>query len=210
MQQLVTPNVSINTNKLANCLWWVQQTVGAVHAFNSAIDEWEANLDNHAGSPPSGLWVPIFLTMRGVPAGHVCWSAPDGSVYSTSSSTSLVPVHHNSIDALNKYYGGKLTYLGWSEIVSNIRIVKGESMATFEMLQQLSQTVLLRPTPVTRAWYDANPAERNMTVEQVVNAWQGSQEAKDNRFKAWDYDRLAKEKSITTEPLVKGKVYEVK
>ena len=134
MQQLVTPNVSIATIDFGMCLWWVQQTVGAVHAFNTAIDEWNANLDNHAGNPPSGLWVPIFLTMRGVPAGHVCWSAPDLSVYSTSSSTSLTPVHHASIAALNQYYGGKLTLLGWSEIVSNIRIVKEASMPSITEL----------------------------------------------------------------------------
>lgn len=211
MRQLVTPNVSINTIDFGMCLWWVQQTVGAVHAFNTALDEWNANLDNHAGSPPS-LWVPIFFTIKGNPAGHVCWSAPDGSVYSTSSSTSLTPVHHASIDALNQYYGGRLTYLGWSEIVSNIRIVKENEMISFGMLQQLSHAVLGRREPVTKAWYDSNPAERNMTTDQVLDVWIPSQEAKDFRYKAWDYDRLAKSKvaPVVTEPLVKGKLYEVK
>ena len=65
---------------------------------------------------------------------------------------------------------------------------------TFEQLQQLSQAILGRKEPVTRAWYDKNPAEKDMTLAQVVDIWTPSQEAKDFRFKGWDYDRLVKEK----------------
>ena len=145
MQQLVIPDVSINTNKLNNCLWWVQQTVGAIHQYPTAMAEWNADLNNHDGTPPSGYWLPIFFTMVGVPAGHVCWIAPDGSVYSTSSATSLTPVHHASIDALIKYYGGKLTLLGWSEWVSNIRIVEREDMVTNESCYNAFNGILMRP-----------------------------------------------------------------
>lgn len=64
---------------------------------------------------------------------------------------------------------------------------------SFNQLQQMSHAVLGRRTPVTQEWYDSNPPERNMTTDQVLNSWIPSTEAKNFRYKAWDYDRLAKE-----------------
>ena len=122
-KQYKKPNVSVHTIKLGYCLWWVQQAFGTPHRFNAAIDEWKANTLNHKEKPPKGLWTPIFFTMRGVPAGHVAISAPDGSIYSTSSPHSLVPVHHKNMQDLLNYYGGKLTYLGWSEDIGGERVV---------------------------------------------------------------------------------------
>lgn len=64
---------------------------------------------------------------------------------------------------------------------------------TFNQLQQMSHAVLGRTTPVTKEWYDSNPPERSMTTDQVLDSWIPSEEAKNFRYKAWDYDRLAAE-----------------
>lgn len=80
-----------------------------------------------------------------------------------------------------------------------------DKIASFEWLQNASQFLLGRKTPVDRAWYNSNPAERSMTESQVYNIWTNSQEAKDFRFKGWDYDRLVKEGSGDATPLKPGK-----
>jgi LysM repeat protein len=122
-KQLRKPDVGIKTTAIGWCLWWVQQAFRANHIYALAIQEWNANSYNH-GDVPKGLWVPIFFKMRGVPAGHVAILAPDRSVYSTSSPYTRYPIHHSSIATLNSYYGGKLTYLGWSEDIGGVRVVK--------------------------------------------------------------------------------------
>lgn len=90
-------------------------------------------------------------------------------------------------------------YTSWRPVKPKFYRLKtykeGNSMqpTTFNQLQQMSHAVLGRTTPVTKAWYDANPAERNLTTDQVLDRWIPSDEAKNFRYKAWDYDRLAKE-----------------
>ena len=82
-----------------------------------------------------------------------------------------------------------------------------EAVVTFEELQQLSQTVLGRKEPITRQWYDSNPPERSMTFKQVHDTWASSEEAKNFRFKAWDYDRLVSDSGYVqiTEPIFRKK-----
>ena len=69
---------------------------------------------------------------------------------------------------------------------------KGEAMADFEVLQQMSHSILGRTVPVTKEWYDKS-AEKDQQLRQVVLNWTGSPEAQAFRRKGWDYDRLAKE-----------------
>lgn len=70
---------------------------------------------------------------------------------------------------------------------------EGNIMADFEVLQQMSHSILGRRVPVTREWYDNQSAEKNQELRTVVLNWTASDEAKAFRNKAWDYDRLAKE-----------------
>jgi len=122
-KQLKYPNIGTRTKDIGWCLWWVQEAFKTAHKFPRAIDEWNANTYNHAGLPPKGVWAPGFAAMKGVPAGHVFIIAPDGSVYSTSSPHTLNPIHHKDFNAMNNYYGGRLTYLGWSEDIGGQRLV---------------------------------------------------------------------------------------
>lgn len=122
-KQLKHPNVAVSTKAIGWCLWWVQEAFKTPHVFPRAIDEWNANTFNHVGQPPRGVFVPVFFTMKGVPAGHVAIAAPDGSIYSTSSPHSLTPVHHQNLQDILRYYGGQLSYLGWSEDIGGVRVV---------------------------------------------------------------------------------------
>lgn len=83
---------------------------------------------------------------------------------------------------INGTYVDPMNYIG-----------KGETMTTFNQLQQMSHAVLGRITPVTKEWYDSNPPEKFMTTDQVLDSWIPSQEAQNFRYKGWDYDRLVKE-----------------
>lgn len=205
-EQVLTPNPNIPC-KPGWCLEYVQNAFGTGHGDPDAITQWK-HTKQHADRNFPKLWIPIFFTMKNVPEGHVAILAPDGSVWSSSHPTATTPVHHSSISALESYYGGRLGFLGWGETLNNKPVIKGESMASFEMLQQLSQAVLGRKEPVTRAWYDSNPAERSMTTEQVLDSWIPSQEAKDFRFKAWDYDKVVANQPNLT--ILKPGKYEVK
>ncbi len=123
MKQLKKPNVSVKTKAIGWCLWWAQEAYKVPHLYPSATAQWKEARIKHTGKPPKGVFVPVFFSMKGVPAGHVAISAPDGSIYSTSSPHSLTPVHHKDMADLLRYYGGKLTYLGWSEDLGGVKVV---------------------------------------------------------------------------------------
>lgn len=170
-----------------------------VGPFPSAKAAWDANYGDgrHPGEqPPKGVAVPVYFTLGSTPAGHVAISMPDGTVLSSTQGGwhSAGTVHPNLQDLINVYakYNNGCTYLGWSEYAGKAQVVKGSDMdqkITFEEAEELSQTVLLRPVPVTRAWFDKS-AEKNMTFRQVYDFWKSSEEAKNARFKVWDYDKL--------------------
>lgn len=81
--------------------------------------------------------------------------------------------------------------------------------ATFEEAQQLSQTTLLRPVPMSREEWDKYHAGANRTYQQLNQDWASTQEAKDQRYKCWDYDPMVKRLTaqadsgytVVTEPL---------
>jgi hypothetical protein len=73
---------------------------------------------------PEGCAVPVWFALEYEPAGHVALLMPDWSVYSTSDDAT-VPHHHPSLDDLIAYYWrNPLTYLGWSEDISGVRVVE--------------------------------------------------------------------------------------
>jgi hypothetical protein len=126
MIQLVTPNPNIPC-KPGWCLQYVRQAFGAPIVEPTATAGW-ANADyKHADwNFPPGCWVPVWFHMDTEPAGHVVLRAPDGSVYSTSHPTSTTPTHHPNMAHLFQAYAryNPLTYLGWSEDISGVRVVQ--------------------------------------------------------------------------------------
>lgn len=84
-----------------------------------------------------------------------------------------------------------------AEWLSQNHILTVEQFASFEDAVDMSQTVLLRSIPMGREEWNKYHAPAKRTFRQLYRDWAGSQEAKDARFKVWDYDRLAKEKAGT-------------
>lgn len=122
--QLVTPNPNIPCTP-GWCLMYVRQTFRAPAVEPDATTAWNNTQYKHRDMNfPDGCYVPIWFSHSQTPAGHVALLCPDGSVYSSSSATSTTPTHHTSIAKLMSYYGGTLTYLGWSEDISLVRVVK--------------------------------------------------------------------------------------
>lgn len=130
-QQLVTPNPDIPCWP-GMCLQYVRQAFDAPLVEPTATEGWNRAKYRHTDyNFPSGVWIPLWFAIPGIPAGHVALMAPDGSVYSTSDNSNT-PHHHPSLDHLIWYYGPRvepqyqleLQYLGWSEDISRVRVVQ--------------------------------------------------------------------------------------
>ena len=126
--QLVLPNPDIPCQP-GWCLQYVRQTFGAPIVEPTATAGWNNAEFKHTDTDfPAGCYVPVWFSLATEPAGHVALMCPDGSVYSTSDN-STVPHHHPSLDDLIAYYWrNPLTYLGWSEDISNVRVVADASL----------------------------------------------------------------------------------
>lgn len=102
--------------------------------YPSAMSAWNANVGggNHPNEqPPAGVYAPVYFTLGNVPAGHVAYTRPDGTVVSSTqggyhSAGFIHPNLQHLIDTYsNPAYGnGKCTYLGWKEFVGNARVIK--------------------------------------------------------------------------------------
>ena len=127
-KQTITPNPNIECRP-GWCLEYVRKTFGQPVRYGEAIQAWNASPAKHRDTAfPPGVAVPLWFTVRGVPAGHVALRMADGSVYSTSDN-STVPHHHPNLADLLAYYarGGvdarTLTYLGWTEDIAGVPVV---------------------------------------------------------------------------------------
>lgn len=131
-KQSIAPNPNISCSP-GWCLEYVRRTFGLGVVNPTAISAWNASRTQHRDMNfPSGVWVPLWFQVRGVPEGHVVLRAPDGSIYSTSDN-STVPHHHASLADLLAYYarGGvnarTLTFLGWTEDVQGTPVLHWEA-----------------------------------------------------------------------------------
>lgn len=62
----------------------------------------------------------------------------------------------------------------------------------YPFVANASQIILGRGKPVTQEWFN-NSVEKTWTKQQLYDLWKDSEEARNFRFKGWDYDRLRKE-----------------
>jgi len=131
--QLVTPNPNIPCEP-GWCLKYVRQAFGAPAVEPSATAGWHnAKFKHEDYNFPNDVWVPLWFSIDTIPEGHVVLRAPDGRIYSTSTPGNTPYVHPN-LEHLIWYYGPRvepqyqltLRYLGWSEDISNVRVVINE------------------------------------------------------------------------------------
>lgn len=88
-------------------------------------------------------------------------------------------------------------------LVSKGQVINGEPMdkeATYEFTANASQFVLLRRIPMDENEYKTY--HRGSTESEVYERFATSQEAKDNRYKAWDYDKLVERNSSLASEII--------
>lgn len=164
-KQLVAPNPNIWCRP-GWCLEYVRSSFGLPIVEPSATKGWEnAEFKHEDYDFPEGVWVPLWFSIDTIPEGHVVLRAPDGRIYSTSTNANSAYVHPN-LEHLIWFYGPRvepqyqltLRYLGWSEDISNVRVVENvseeEDMGTVEKftpeaLEQLASAVMGKEIP----WY---------------------------------------------------------
>jgi len=114
----------------------------------------------------------VWFSLAKEPAGHVALMAPDGSVYSTSDD-STVPHHHPSLQDLIAYYWrNPLTYLGWSEDISGVRVVQGDGTINVQSITTTPISSTSSQEDFMGGLIDAQQAEDivNAVVQRVVAA----------------------------------------
>ncbi len=179
--QLITPNPDVPCTP-GLCLVYVQSTFNIGAKYPSAIAAWNASQTQHTDYDfPDNVWVAVWFSLSNNEFGHVALRAPDGSIYSSSHPTSTTPTHHDSLIALELYYGGRLQYLGWTEDVEDVKVI-GETM-TNEQATYLAQRIGLlagmSETEITANWLDYHAtnitADPNYAAALAKQLYDGSQ-----------------------------------
>lgn len=121
--QLITPNPEISCRP-GWCLEYVRETFNLPAKYPSATASWEASEYKHTDKEfPDNVSVPVWYSLGDEPDGHVALRQPDGTVWSASHPTDTTPVHHESMQDIETYYGGRLGYLGWTEDLSGELVI---------------------------------------------------------------------------------------
>lgn len=121
--QWIVPNPSISCNP-GLCLVYVRETFNIGPKYPTARTGWESSMYKHENKRfPPDVWVPIWFLVSDNAAGHVALRQPDGTVWSASHPTDASPIHHESIEDLERYYSGRLHYLGWTEDIEGVQVV---------------------------------------------------------------------------------------
>lgn len=125
-KQDISPNVNIACRP-GWCEEYTRKAFGQPAKFPTATAAWEGNEDKHPGDRRQpGVAVPVYWSVAGEPAGHVAVWMPDGSVWSASHPTSTSPVRFANLEAIERYYSGRLGYRGWGGFVSHARVAHYE------------------------------------------------------------------------------------
>lgn len=121
--QVTTPNPDIPCTP-GWCLVYVRETFGIGPKYPTATAGWQASTTKHTDQNFPNAWVPVWFSLKDEPAGHVALRQPDGSIWSSSHPTKKRPIQHKSLEDIESYYGGRLTYLGWTEDIEGRPIVQ--------------------------------------------------------------------------------------
>lgn len=129
-KQDITPNVQIACRP-GWCEQYVRQAFHQPAKYATATAAWLGQEDKHTDrNHPSGVAVAAYWALDDEPAGHVAVWNSDGSVWSASHPTSTSPMRFSSLEAIERYYGGRLKWRGWGTFVSHARVAHWEEPST--------------------------------------------------------------------------------
>lgn len=129
MIQLVSPNLSI-VGQIGYCLSYARQCFGAAAVEPNAWVAWNNTKFKHTDALPADVCVPMWYSyvLNGENLGHVTINVPGQGIYSSPWKSSQTHAVLSSIAQVEQIYGVK--YVGWSEDISNVKVVQGDSMPT--------------------------------------------------------------------------------
>lgn len=131
MNQLIQPNTSV-TGTVGLCLQYADKMFGLTHGEKSAWIAWEATQFKHTDPIPSNavpMWYSYYADLDGTGVknwGHVTVNIPGVGIYSSPIDPKTTHNVLHSIAEVEQTYGVK--YVGWSEDITNLRVVEGEEM----------------------------------------------------------------------------------
>lgn len=133
-KQLVSANVNI-VEIAGWCLRYTDRAFGLKAVYGTAWEAWLATKFKHQDRNfPAGVAVPVWFDWTGDVGsgrkqyGHAAVRTADGKIYS-SPLKGTGRVWFNSVDDLAAAFGGGMKYVGWSEDLSNVKVIElGEEM----------------------------------------------------------------------------------
>lgn len=131
MIQLIQPNLNTVGN-IGWCLSFAEDAFNTPHLYATATDGWNATKFKRTDSLPNA-YVPVWFSYveNGINYGHVAVYSPDGRVLSSPYKKNNSQQWFSSIQECERVLNCK--YLGWSEDIATIRIVKeGEQMTILD------------------------------------------------------------------------------
>lgn len=130
---MVTPNVNVPAES-GWCLQYVDDGVNAPNRQPSATASWEyakrTGVAHPNEEPPNNVWVPVYYSIdsgRYAGLGHVAWYYSDGKtakIYDSEYGARRRDRPYANGAELFQFMGYKMSYLGWSEAVDGVRVVK--------------------------------------------------------------------------------------
>ncbi len=180
-QSLVTPNTAV-TAKAGMCLWTAEEVFHTPHAYPSATAAYQATQFKHTDALPD-VPVPVWFDSYGAygtPAvwdnwGHVVSWIP-GRGFLSSPVTFVGPGQEwfPSIDALvnaiNRILpNSKTKYLGWSEDLAGIKLVKEEDMITIQQVDHVLKMGLRREPTAEELNNPAYQTDAGLLIDTVWN-----------------------------------------
>lgn len=142
--------------------------IGAKYPYASA--DWDNNIQHRDRNFPAGVAVPVYFNWVGTLSGerrnwgHIAVRLPDGRIWTDGK-------YYGSVDALSANYLSGSSYVGWGEMVNNIRVVQYElnqPSGGEDMIKDGDQDILTEFAYRVKGW---KPGSANPTNE--LNAWKG-------------------------------------
>jgi hypothetical protein len=126
--QLVEPDLTV-TSEAGWCLYFAEEVWKTNHLYYDATEAWNDTQFKHEDRNFPNVSVPVWYSWD--VDGHVATRTPDGRVFS-SPMTGYGNVWFNSVDecanTITKVTGIKCQYLGWSEDLAGVNLIKEEDM----------------------------------------------------------------------------------
>lgn len=144
-QQAVQPNLKTVGN-IGWCLSFAENVFGTPHLYATATDGWHSTHFPHDDRNfPAGVSFPVWYSYieNGLDFGHVAVRLPDGRVLSSPYKAENTQQIFKDVDECARVLN--CTYLGWSEDIATVQVIKeGPMMVDKNLLNNLYLAALNR------------------------------------------------------------------